>query len=128
MGKEIKKSKERGEKRRRDGKKVSRQLTILSGSEFENVSAAAQSKTKIDLSNSDDSEWELVEFSPMEGNINNAHHLTWNIGGYRDAEFKFDPINTIVILWKFSITVSFFYFLIIIIIIIIIIIFLSLFS
>ena len=109
MGKEIKKSKERGEKRRRDGKKVSRQLTILSGSEFENVSAAAQSKTKIDLSNSDDSEWELVEFSPMEGNINNAHHLTWNIGGYRDAEFKFDPINTIVILWKFSITVSFFF-------------------
>ena len=106
MGKERKKSKrEKGEIQRRDGKKASRRLSILSGSEFENVSAAAQSKTKIDLSNSDDSEWELVEFSPMEDNINNAHHLTWNIGGFRDAEFKFDPVNSLVIYWKFSITV-----------------------
>ena len=103
MGKQAKSGKEKRHKIA--NKKPSSRLKILSLSELEDLTSEKQSKTKLTISNSDDSEWRLVHFSPREGDINAASSLNWSIGGYREAEIRFDPINPLKIFWKFSITV-----------------------
>jgi hypothetical protein len=44
-------------------------------------------------------------FTPNEDNINEANKLSWNIGPFRDAEFKFHDSHPLMILWKFTVQV-----------------------
>ena len=97
--KQTKKKKKNSEKR----KKV---LQISSNAEIEETAAVKQAKSSMMISASDKSQWNLMFFSPNENNINSAEKLTWNIGPFRDAEFKFHKIHPLVILWKFMITVQ----------------------
>ena len=81
-------------------------LQISSNAEIEETAAVKQAKSSMMISASDKSQWNLMFFSPNENNINSAEKLTWNIGPFRDAEFKFHNIHPLVILWKFMITVQ----------------------
>ena len=81
-------------------------LQISSNTEIEETAAVKQAKSSMMISASDKSQWNLMFFSPNENNINSAEKLTWNIGPFRDAEFKFHKIHPLVILWKFMITVQ----------------------
>ncbi|HAO14580.1 MAG TPA: hypothetical protein DDE71_03300, partial [Tenacibaculum sp.] len=94
-----KKKSDRTEKRKRV-------LQISSNAEIEEAAAIKQAKASMTISASDKSQWNLMFFSPNESNINSAENLTWNIGPFRDAEFKFHKLHPLVILWKFMITVQ----------------------
>ena len=100
MGKEKKKKKRESSKRKSSG-----HLKLFSSSELQDFASIRQSKNKLSLSHSDDSDWQLKLFSPNEKSINTASHLTWTIGGYQDAELKFDSLNPLQIFWKQTITV-----------------------
>ena len=100
MGKEKKAKKKESSK-----KKSSGHLKLFSSSELQDFTSIRQSKNKLTLSHSDDSDWQLKLFSPNEKSINAASHLTWTIGGYQDAELKFDSLNPLQIFWKQTITV-----------------------
>ena len=106
MGREKKKKKEKKKKSLKKNKtKVTGKLKLFSLSELEDQSSLRQSRAKIALSSSDDASWQLKLFSPNENDINAANHLTWTIGGFRESEIKFDPLNPLMIYWKHSITV-----------------------
>ena len=85
------------------GKKV---LQIFSNAELEEAAAIKQAKSSMMISASDKSQWNPMYFSPNEKDINAAEKLTWNIGPFRDAEFKFHNIHPLVALWKFTLTVQ----------------------
>ena len=96
-------------KKRNDGshsEKRKKVLQISSNAEIEEAAAVKQAKSSMMISASDKSQWNLMFFSPNENNINAAEKLTWNIGPFRDAEFKFHKLHPLVILWKFMITVQ----------------------
>ena len=101
--------KEKRKKKKNDGthsEKRKKVLQISSKAEIEEAAAVKQAKSTMMISPSDKSQWNLMFFSPNENNINSAEKLTWNIGPFRDAEFKFHKIHPLVILWKFMITVQ----------------------
>ena len=102
MGKEKKKKKS-GERRVKDRK--SGHLKLFSFAELQDFTSARQSKHRLSVTNSDDHDWQLKLFSPNESNINTATHLTWEIGGYKDCEIKFDSLNPLMVFWRHSITV-----------------------
>ena len=79
-------------------------IKILSNAELEEEAAVKQAKSGMMISASDKSQWRLMFFSPNESNLNSVEKLSWNIGPFRDAEFKFHEIHPLVILWKFTIT------------------------
>merc|ERR1712024_264891 len=81
-------------------------LQIRSNAELEEAAAIKQAKSSMMISASDKSQWNPMFFSPNEKDINAAEKLTWNIGPFRDAEFKFHKIHPLIILWKFMITVQ----------------------
>ena len=87
MGKDKKKKKARESGKR---EKKSGHLKLFSSAELQDFTSARQSKHKLSISNSDDHDWQLKLFSPNENNLDNATHLTWTIGGYKDCEIKFD--------------------------------------
>ena len=84
--------------------KKEKELRILSNAELEEQAAIKQAKSNLMVSASDKSQWKLMFFHPNETNINGAERLSWNIGPFREAEFKFHEIHPLVISWKFSIT------------------------
>ena len=102
MGKEKKKKKS-GERKTRERK--SGHLKLFSSAELQDFTSARQSKHRLSVSNSDDHDWQLRLFSPNENNLNTATHLTWEIGGYKDCEIKFDSLNPLMIFWRHTITV-----------------------
>ena len=81
-------------------------LQIRSNAELEEAAAIKQAKSGMMISASDKSQWNPMFFSPNEKDINAAEKLTWNIGPFRDAEFKFHNIHPLVVQWKFNITVQ----------------------
>ena len=81
-------------------------LQISSNAEIEETAAVKQAKSSMMISASDKSQWNPMYFSPNEKDINAAEKLTWNIGPFRDAEFKFHNIHPLVVQWKFNITVQ----------------------
>ena len=96
-------------RRKRDGthsEKKKKVLQILSNAELEEAAAIKQAKSSMMISASDKSQWNPMFFSPNEKDINAAEKLTWNIGPFRDAEFKFHNIHPLVVQWKFNITVQ----------------------
>ena len=102
MAKEKKKRKS-GEKKTKGRK--SGHLKLFSSAELQDFASTRQSKHRLSVSNSDDNEWQLKLFSPKENNLNAASHLTWEIGGYKDCEIKFDSLNPLMVFWRHTITV-----------------------
>ena len=100
MGKEKKKKRKESSKKRSSG-----HLKLFSSSEQQDFTSIRQSKNKLTFSPSDDSNWQLKLFAPNEKSINDTSHLTWTIGGYQDAELKFDPLNPLIVCWRHTITV-----------------------
>ena len=96
----------RSKKRKKSDEKKKKVLQILSNAELEEAAAIKQAKSSMVISASDKSQWNPMFFSPNEKDINAAEKLTWNIGPFRDAEFKFHNIHPLVVLWKFNITVQ----------------------
>ena len=96
----------RSKKRKKSDEKKKKVLQILSNAELEEAAAIKQAKSSMMISASDKSQWNPMFFSPNEKDINAAENLTWNIGPFRDAEFKFHNIHPLVVLWKFNITVQ----------------------
>ena len=103
---EEKRTKKKKKSDRTHSEKRKRVLQISSNAEIEEAAAIKQAKASMTISASDKSQWNLMFFSPNESNINSAENLTWNIGPFRDAEFKFHKLHPLVILWKFMITVQ----------------------
>ena len=103
---EEKRTKKKKKNDRTHSEKRKKVLQISSNAEIEEAAAVKQAKSSMMISASDKSQWNLMFFSPNENNINAAEKLTWNIGPFRDAEFKFHKIHPLVILWKFMITVQ----------------------
>ena len=93
MGKEKKRKKSGGSKTR---ERKSGQLKLFSSAELQDFTSVRQSKHSLSVSNSDDKEWQLKLFTPNENNLNTATHLTWEIGGYKDCEIKFDSLNPLM--------------------------------
>ena len=96
----------RVKKRKKSDEKKKKVLQILSNAELEEAAAIKQAKSSMMISASDKSQWNPMFFSPNEKDINAAEKLTWNIGPFRDAEFKFHNIHPLVALWKFTLTVQ----------------------
>ena len=96
----------RVKKRKKSDGKRKRILQILSNAELEEAAAIKQAKSSMMISATDKSQWNQMFFSPNEKDINAAEKLTWNIGPFRDAEFKFHNIHPLVVLWKFNLTVQ----------------------
>ena len=103
---EEKRTKKKKKNDRTHSEKRKKVLQISSNAEIEEAAAVKQAKSSMMISASDKSQWNLMFFSPNENNINSAEKLTWNIGPFRDAEFKFHKIHPLIILWKFMITVQ----------------------
>ena len=100
-------SSETNKKRKKDSrKKNKRTIELLSAADLEELAAIKQAKSLLKVSPSDRTQWRPMLFEPNEQNINAAHHLTWNIGPFRDAEFKFHDKHPLMILWKFQIKVK----------------------
>ena len=98
-----KNKKEKNEKKHEKRNKSS--IKLLSAAELEEIAAVKQAKSRLKVSASDRTEWRPMLFAPNEANINDANHLSWNIGPFRDAEFKFNDTHQLMILWKFTLTV-----------------------
>ena len=77
-------------------------IKLLSTAELEEIAAIKQGKSKLKVSASDRTQWHPMLFTPNEDNINEANKLSWNIGPFRDAEFKFHDSHPLMILWKFT--------------------------
>ena len=96
-------------KRKKDNESRSQKkkkfLQIMSNAEIEEAAAMKQAKSSMLISATDKTQWNLMFFKPNEDNYNAAETLTWNIGPFRDAEFKFHDIHPLVILWKFNVTI-----------------------
>ena len=97
--------------RRQKGKKEHKMkrnknsIKLLSTAELEEIAAIKQGKSKLKVSASDRTQWHPMLFTPNEDNINEANKLSWNIGPFRDAEFKFHDSHPLMILWKFTVQV-----------------------
>ena len=77
-------------------------IKLLSTAELEEIAAIKQGNSRLKVSASDSTQWHPMLFTPNEDDINAANKLTWNIGPFRDAEFKFHETHPLMILWKFN--------------------------
>ena len=96
----------KNKKEKNHEKRNKNSIKLLSAAELEEIAAVKQAKSRLKVSASDRTEWRPMLFAPNEANINDANHLSWNIGPFRDAEFKFNDTHQLMILWKFTMTVK----------------------